>query len=217
MGDAELARYGLNGIVDGGHQRFSIKDVHVTPNHHAIARQWAFSDNFYADCDGTVDGHHWLTGVYPNAWTESSLLAAYGDMKDFRMSAAPGRLSFPGSASSVQPEDAAAARNALEPPGQPRDFVLQLRRRASICRARAAARHGPLGARFLTDMPMPAALYYAHLAASTRASISPISDQDRASAFIREVDEKFVKAGADLPQFLFVYLPGDAAGAPNAG
>ncbi len=42
-----------------------------------------------------------------------------------------------------------------------------------------------------------------------------ISDQERASAFIHEMDEKFVKGGADLPQFLYVYLPGDAAGAAN--
>jgi hypothetical protein len=42
-----------------------------------------------------------------------------------------------------------------------------------------------------------------------------ISDQQRASAFIREIDEKFVTTGKDLPPFLYIYLPGDAAGAAD--
>ena len=207
MGDAQLARYGIEGVVDGGHQRFSMKDVHVTPNHQAIARQWSFSDNFYADSYGGLDGHRWLTGVYPNAWTESSILAAYADMKGFRLSAAPGRLSFPGGASSVQPEDVSAAGTLVEPPGRPWDFVLQLRR-GSLDLPGAAA------GRFVTDMPMPPELY-ARTARDYPGFNMMIPDQDRAGAFIREVDEKFAKTGADLPQFLFVNLPGDATAPPR--
>ena len=53
-----------------------------------------------------MDGHHWLVGSYPNAWTESSLMAAYSEQKkDFRLTAAPGRLLFAGSDSSVHPEE----------------------------------------------------------------------------------------------------------------
>jgi len=67
----------------------------VTPNHHALAARFAMSDNFYADSEVSVDGHHWLVGSYPNAWTESSLMAAYGGAKEFRFpTSAPGRLSF---------------------------------------------------------------------------------------------------------------------------
>jgi hypothetical protein len=36
-----------------------------------------------------------------------------------------------------------------------------------------------------------------------------IPDQYRANQFIREVEEKYSKAGADLPQFLFIHLPND--------
>jgi len=36
-----------------------------------------------------------------------------------------------------------------------------------------------------------------------------IPDQYRAAQFIREIDEKYVRTGADLPQFLFVHLPND--------
>ncbi len=46
---ARLARYGMHGIAIGGKNQFSVQDAPVTPNHHAIAQKWAFSDDFYAD------------------------------------------------------------------------------------------------------------------------------------------------------------------------
>jgi hypothetical protein len=205
MGDAQLARYGIDGVVDGGHQRFSMKDVHVTPNHDAIARQWSFSDNFYADSYGGLDGHRWLTGVYPNAWTESSILAAYGDMKAFRLSAAPGRLSFPGGASSVQPEDVSAAGTLWSHLAGHGISFYNFGEGLDL--------PGAAG-RFVTDMPMPAELY-SRTARDYPGFNMMIPDQDRASAFIRDVDEKFVKTGADLPQFLVVNLPGDATAPPR--
>ncbi len=48
-GMPEIARLGTRGYVDGKRKRLSIKDTNITPNHHAMARRWAFSDNFYAD------------------------------------------------------------------------------------------------------------------------------------------------------------------------
>ena len=93
MGAPLLARFGTRGYVDGHKLRLSLKDVEVTPNHHAIAETWSYSDNFYADSDASVDGHHWLVGAYPNVWTETSLMAAYSDQKkEFRPVAAAGRL-----------------------------------------------------------------------------------------------------------------------------
>ena len=46
---AKLARFGMHGYAEGGRARFSIQDAAITPNQHAIAHQWAFSDNFYVD------------------------------------------------------------------------------------------------------------------------------------------------------------------------
>jgi DNA-binding beta-propeller fold protein YncE len=206
MGDANLARFGIAGIVDGGHQRFSMKDVHVTPNHQAIARQWAFSDNFYADSDGAIDGHHWLTGVYPNAWTESSLFAAYGNMKDFRLNSAPGRLSFPGSASSVQPEDIGAGGTL---------WSHLARHGVSFYNFGEGLNLPGAEGRYVTDMPMPSELYSRTSHEYPGFNMS-VSDQDRATVLIRELDEKFAKPGAALPQFVYIYLPGDATGASRA-
>jgi YVTN family beta-propeller protein len=214
MGDPEIARYGLNGIAEGGHQRLSLKGVRVTPNAHAIATQWSFSDNFYADGDGTVDGHHWLAGVYPNAWTETSLFAAYGNLKDFRMSSAPGRLAFPGMASSVLPEDAPPAATLWSHLADNRISFYNFGEGFDLPGAVQQPGMESLGARFLTDMPMAGALHDRTSQQYPGYNLA-ISDQERASAFIREVEQSFAQGAADLPQFLYVYLPGDAAGAAN--
>jgi YVTN family beta-propeller protein len=209
MSAPALARFGTRGYADGRKQRLSLKDVNVTPNHHEIAEQWSFSDNFYADSDVSVDGHHWLTGAYPSVWTESSLAAAYSDQKkDFRLGDAPGRLLFAGSDSSVHPEDqmeggtiwhhfaryGVSFRNfgeGFELAGVDEDKDLE-----------------PTGARYLTNVPMPEPLY-SHTSREYPGFNMNIPDQYRASQFIKEIEEKYVKTGAELPQFIFMHLPND--------
>jgi len=219
MGSPQLARFGTRGYVDGRGKRFSLQDVNVTPNHHAIARQWAFSDNFYADSDVSVDGHHWLVGSYPNVWTETSLLAAYSDQnKDFRLVDAPGRLLFAGSNASVHPEEQLEngsiwhhfARNLVSFYNFGEGFEL------------AGVDEGPglepTGARFLTNVPMPEPLYR-NTSRQYPGFNMNIPDQYRASQLIREIEEKYVKPGLDLPQFIFVHLPNDhmAEARPESG
>jgi YVTN family beta-propeller protein len=214
MGDSRVARYGISGTADGGRQRFSLKDVKITPNAHALAEHWAFSDNFYSDGEGTVDGHHWLSGVYPNAWTESSLFAAYGNLKDFRMSPASGRLAFPGMGSSVTPEDAPPGASLWDHLVAHGVSFYNFGEGFDLPGAAQQPRMDPLGARFITDMPMIASLRD-HTSREYPGFNLSISDQRRADAFIHEMDERFAKSGADLPQFLFIYLPGDSGGAAN--
>src|SRR5262245_46087531 len=95
MGAPMLARLGSKGYADGRGVRLSLQNINITPNHHKLAGLFSFGDNFYADSDVSVDGHHWLVGSYPNAWTQSNFAAAYAGQKDFRLPTdAPGRLSF---------------------------------------------------------------------------------------------------------------------------
>jgi YVTN family beta-propeller protein len=207
-GMPEIARLGSRGYVDGRRKRLSLKDVNVTPNHHAIARQWAFSDNFYADSDVSVDGHHWLVGSYPTVWTESSLLAAYSDQnKDFRLGDAPGRLIFAGSDSSVHPEEQLEggtiwhhfARHGISFYNFGEGFEL-----AGVDEGKDLE---PTGARYLTNVPMPDPLYR-NTSRQYPGFNMNIPDQYRADQFIQEVQEKFGNTG-DLPQFLFIHLPDD--------
>jgi YVTN family beta-propeller protein len=209
MGAPALARFGANGYVDGRHQRISLRQVDVAPNHHAIARQWCFSDNFYSEADGSVDGHHWLTGAYPNAWAETSLLAASGDGKDFRVTAdAPGRLAFADKAASVQPEDLPEAGGIWHHFERHKVSFLNFGEGFELAGVAEGLGMEPTGARFLTNVPMPDPLYRNTSRAYPGFNVH-ISDQYRASAFIREIDERYVKTGAALPRFLYVHLPGD--------
>ncbi len=203
MGMPEIARLGSRGYVDGKRKRLSIKDLNVTPNHHAMAKQWAFSDNFYADSDVSVDGHHWLVGSYPNAWIESTLMAAYGEQKkDFRLTAAPGRLLFAGSDSSVHPEEQLEngtlwhhlERNHISFRNFGEGFEL-----AGVDESKDLE---PTGARFLTNVPMPDPLYR-NTSREYPGFNTNVTDQFRASQFIKEME------GMALPQFVFIHLPND--------
>ena len=67
----ELARFGTRGYVDGAGKRLSIKDINVTPNHHAMAASGpsATTSTPIATSASTDTTGWWAS--YPNAWTES--------------------------------------------------------------------------------------------------------------------------------------------------
>jgi YVTN family beta-propeller protein len=214
MGDPELAIYGEQGLADGQRRRLSIKQANLSPNHHAIARQWAFSDNFYSDAEGSVDGHHWLVGAYPNAWVESSARAAYGGQKDFRLSPAAGRLSFAGLASSVQPEDEPEAGAIWHHLARHGVSFFNFGEGFELAGIREGPDMQPTGARFSTDMPMPEPLY--RNTSHDYPGFNPeISDRFRATQFIDEIERRYLQPKAELPRFLYIQLPGDFTPHPH--
>ncbi len=50
----------------------------VTPNHHALAREFVLFDNLYASGEVSVDGHHWSNGAYVPASRQKTWPAQYG-------------------------------------------------------------------------------------------------------------------------------------------
>ena len=42
----------------------------VTPNHHALAREFVLLDNFYVDSEVSADGHEWSMGAYATDFVE---------------------------------------------------------------------------------------------------------------------------------------------------
>jgi DNA-binding beta-propeller fold protein YncE len=196
----------------------------VTPNHHALARRWSTSDNFYADSEVSVDGHHWLVGSYPNAWTTSSLMAAYGGEKSFNLpTTAPGRLLFAQSDSSVHPEEQLEAgtlwhhleRHSVSFRNFGEGFEL-----AGVDEGDALE---PTGARFGTNVPMPDPLFR-NTSRQYPGFNMNIPDQYRASQFIAEIDRLYAKGKGALPKLIFIHLPNDhtakvrpGAGYPTAG
>lgn len=50
----------------------------ITPNHHAIARQFVLLDNFYCNAEVSADGHNWSLGAYATDYLEKTWPTSYG-------------------------------------------------------------------------------------------------------------------------------------------
>ena len=204
-----LARFGMHGFCDGARSRLSLQDVAVTPNHHALAKRWTFSDNFYADSEVSVDGHHWLVDAVPDIWTESSLMASYAGEKDFRFpTSAPGRLLVAESNSSVHPEEQPEGGSIWHHLERHGVSFFNFGEGFELAGNQEEPGEKPTGARFLTNVPMPDPLYRNTSREYPGFNIN-IPDQFRADQFIREMREKYERGGHALPRFLFIHLPND--------
>lgn len=53
----------------------------VTPNHHAIAREFVTLDNFYVDAEVSASGHEWSMGAIANDFVEKTWHLSYGHGK----------------------------------------------------------------------------------------------------------------------------------------
>jgi YVTN family beta-propeller protein len=182
----------------------------VAPNHAELARRFASSSNFYADSEVSVDGHHWIVGSYPDAWTESSLMASYGGQKDFRAgTTAPGRLIFAQSNSSVHPDEQLEAgslwhhldRNGITFRNFGEGFEL-----AGVDEGEGLK---PTGARYKTNVPMPDPLFR-NTSRTYPQYNTNIPDQFRADQLLKELKEI-----SQLPRLLFIHLPNDHGAAPR--
>ncbi len=208
-GTPRLARFGLKGFADGSRTRLSIHNINVTPNHHSLASRWSFSDNFYADGEVSLDGHHWLLGNYPDAWTESSMMAAYAGQKDFRLSPnAPGRLSFAQSNASIHPEEIPEAGTIWHHLQRNKISFRNFGGGFELAGNQEEEGEKPTGSRFLTNVPMPDVLYQNTSRTYPGFNLN-IPDQFRADQFIAEITEQYAKPGKELPRFLLIHLPND--------
>ena len=50
----------------------------ITPNLHALSREFVLLDNFYADGEVSADGHNWSMGGYSNDYLEKNWVTSYG-------------------------------------------------------------------------------------------------------------------------------------------
>jgi YVTN family beta-propeller protein len=50
----------------------------VTPNQHALAREFVLLDNFYVDGEVSADGHNWTMGAYATDFLEKTWPTSYG-------------------------------------------------------------------------------------------------------------------------------------------
>ena len=51
----------------------------ITPNQHALAREFVLLDNFYVNGEVSADGHNWTMGAYATDYLEKNWPTSYGD------------------------------------------------------------------------------------------------------------------------------------------
>jgi YVTN family beta-propeller protein len=50
----------------------------ITPNQHALVKDFVLLDNFYVDGEVSMDGHNWTTGAYATDYLEKNWVTSYG-------------------------------------------------------------------------------------------------------------------------------------------
>lgn len=97
--EPDYAEFGMQGWIQA-----QGRDVRmpIMPNHIRLAEQFAISDNFYMEPQGSGDGHRWLVGVYPSFWTTRVFYSGWAFKKS---ETARGRMVAMSSNGSQIPED----------------------------------------------------------------------------------------------------------------
>ena len=209
-GAASLARYGSDVAFSNKDGSRKVEKATVMPNHLALARRYAISDNFYCDSDVSADGHRWLAGVYPNEWVEVNVAESYGGGRDLKFgSPAPGALAFVGASAAIYPEDYNEAGSIWDHFARHSvdyfNFGLSIQFATPVEDDR---RFKHTGTTHVINYPTPAELaeHTSRLFATYNTSIP---DQFRVDMFIKEYTERWAGEGKKFPSFVTVYLPND--------
>lgn len=217
-GDSTLARYGVGVTVKATRGNQTVERANVMPNHLALARQFAMSDNFYCDSDVSADGHRWLVNTYPNEWVETGTAAAYGGKRSMRdTSNAPGNLSFYGSAGSIYPEDYNEGGSMWEHLERWKKDFFNFGFGVEMAGAYSDSTMKYIGEKYTINYPLPAPLFDRTSRTFPTYNMA-IPDQFRADVFIKEFTGKWRsgksdKSGASgpdsLPSVITLMLPND--------
>jgi hypothetical protein len=204
-GDSTLARFGVNNAYTLlANQRERFKGLRVTPNHHKIAKQFAFSDNFYCDSDASIHGHHWMMGVIPNEWVETNSSVS----KTAKLfSSAPGRR-FPGSTGSMDPEDFAEAGGIWEAFERKKKLFYNFGEANETAHVREEWYDTATGAGHGVMVPMQKALF-PRTSRSYPGYNTNIPDQYRANQFEKEFTRMWINGKEEMPSLMTIQLPND--------
>ncbi len=205
-GDPKLAKYGEKRKP----KKLSFKRMDIMPNHLALARQFAISDNFYVDSDVSADGHRWLVNTYPNEWCETTTPANYGGNRNFkRDSKAPGIFSFTGAAGAIYPEDYNEAGSLWDHLQRNNidfyNFGFSIMLEPAIYTKEEYMRNGIL---HFVNYPLPAPIFKRTSKKYPTFNMG-IPDQFRIDRFIEEFNEKWIEGNDTMPQVITVIIPND--------
>lgn len=220
-GDSSLARFGMNVDVRGrlmndqdkpilGTDTLYVTNANITPNHHKIAKQFSFSDNFYCDSDASIHGHHWMMGVIPNEWVEANSKTS----KTAKLlSPAPGRR-FPGSTGSMDPEDYAEIGGLWEALERKGISFYNFGEANETAHVREESMDTATGAAHGVMVPMQKALFSrtSHNYAGYNMNIP---DQFRMNQFESEFKKMWLSGKERMPSLITMQVPNDHTSSPR--
>jgi DNA-binding beta-propeller fold protein YncE len=204
-GDSTLARYGVNCEYTLPELfRVDFPGLRISPNHHKIANQFTFSDNYYCDSDASIHGHHWMMGVIPNEWVEVNS-SVTKTAKIF--SRAPGRR-HPGSTGSMDPEDYAEIGGLWEALDRANVSFYNFGEANETAHTREEWYDTLTGAAHGVMVPMQKALFgrTSHDYAGFNMNIP---DQYRENQFEKEFTAKYIEGNEEMPSLVTIQLPND--------
>lgn len=207
-GDATLARFGHNVTITQG--KDTVRNANIAPNHLKIARQWAFSDNFYCDSDASIHGHHWMVGTMPNEYVEANS-AASGRFLPF--SKAPGRR-FPRTAGGIDPEDYNEIGGLWENLQRQGISYWNFGENNEFAGNHEDWNDTIFGAVHPVPFPLPQSLWD-HTSHNYAGYNTSIPDQFRMTQFEREFTQRWLTGRDTMPQFMSMLLPNDHTAEPR--
>lgn len=217
-GEASLARYGLDGWATGddeaGHPR--VTHVKVTPNLHALAKQFAISDNFYVDSDVSADGHRWVVGINPTPFFNTAWTSNYGGRRhEDSRAKQPGRRAMFGGADGPMPEDEPQFGSLWEhvaAGGEDAPGILNYGEGLEVEGNDERAGAEPEGQRLLLNAPLPRPVFEATDRRFPTFNLG-IPDQIRFREFERDFRRRL--AAGQVPGLIVIRLPNDHTAEPR--
>lgn len=209
-GDPTLARYGMDGWAQ---ENMSLRHLHVTPNIHALARQFAISDNYFVDSDVSADGHRWVMGIDPTTFFNTAWTSNYGGRRSSDAEAPqPGRRAMFGGADAPMPEDLPQFGSLWEHIADSGQGVLNYGEGLEIEGSDELAGGEPEGQRLFLNAPLPEPVFE-HTDRHYPTFNLGIPDQYRVAEFKRNFRRHL--AQGDVPALIVIRLPNDHTADPR--
>ncbi len=209
-GDPTLARYGLDGWAQ---ENEAVTHLKVTPNLHALAAQYAMSDNFYVDSDVSADGHRWVMGIDPTPFFNTAWTSGYGGRRSSDVDAdAPGRRAMFGGADAPMPEDEPQFGSLWEHVAASGKGILNYGEGLELEGNDEMAGSQPEGQRLFLNSPLPQPVFESTDRRYPTFNLG-IPDQFRADEFIRDFNKKL--ADGHVPALIVIRLPNDHTANPR--
>ena len=209
-GDPSLARYGMDGWVP---ENMALRHLQVTPNLHALARQYAISDNYFVDSDVSADGHRWVLGIDPTTFFNTAWTSNYGGRRNSDATAQqPGRRAMFGGDDAPMPEDLPEFGSLWEHIANSGKGILNYGEGLELEGADEFAGAAPQGQRLMLNSPLPLPVFE-HTDRNYPTFNLGIPDQFRVAEFERDFRRRL--AQGRVPALIVIRLPNDHTADPR--